>query len=81
MGYLRREIDAKGLLNTASDDDEKLEARICLGLDLAFSGKADQATEHLRWVKDHADPTGVGYALGLSALEKLERQNTRRAVP
>jgi len=49
--FLSGQIDEVQLLMLSEDDDKKLEARCCLGLDHLLKGRKDVFLQHLRWAR------------------------------
>ncbi len=72
LKYLRHEITVEQLLSEANDNGKMTEARAYIGIDLALSGKRQEALEHLRWVVTNGDRTFTEYPLAKSWLTKLE---------
>jgi lipoprotein NlpI len=70
--YLRGEITADALLATATDNDQRTEARAYAGLHLALSGQRNEALPHLRWVKDNGNKRFIEYILAVRELDRLE---------
>src|SRR5262249_26239873 len=70
--YLRHEIDAKALLDTACDNDKMTEARTDLGLDLMLTGRTDEAIEHFRWVQEHGNKDFGEYLIAVAELKRLQ---------
>jgi tetratricopeptide (TPR) repeat protein len=72
--FLRGDIDEPALLNLATDDDKRLQAHFCLGLDQALRGKKTEALAHFRWVKDHGNVERFEYLIAVAELERLEKK-------
>ena len=72
LKYLRHEISVEQLLSEANDNSKMTEARAYIGIDLALSGRRQEALEHLRWVVTNGDRTFTEYPLAKSWLTKLE---------
>ena len=75
--YLRRELSAEDLLKQAGNNDEQTEARAYLGYDLSLSGKLNEATPHLRWVKEFGNRNFVEYPLAVLELHRIEEAKTK----
>lgn len=74
--FLRREIDEKALLDQATDDEEKAEARCRLAFVQLLNGQTDQARESFQWVKDHRSSSRVETDLAAAELGRLEKKPT-----
>jgi lipoprotein NlpI len=72
LRYLRREITAQNLLTAAMNNDQMTEARAYLGMDLALSGKKEEALGHLTWVKEYGNRTFLEYVMAVTELKRLE---------
>ena len=70
LRYLRREIDAKALLATATDGDKRTEASTYLGLDLELAGKTSEAVEQFQWVKDYGNASFWEYPIAVAELDR-----------
>jgi tetratricopeptide (TPR) repeat protein len=70
--FLRREIDEPALLDLATDDGKRTEARCYLGVCHAAAGRTEEALTHLRWVKDHGTKTFTEYDIAVGLLARLE---------
>jgi len=71
LKYLRHEISAEQLLTEANDNDKLTEARTYIGIDLALSGRRQEALPHLRWVVANGNHRFTEYPLAKAWLEKL----------
>ncbi|MFL6210422.1 MAG: tetratricopeptide repeat protein [Pyrinomonadaceae bacterium] len=69
--YLQHRSTAAELLAAAQTDDDRIDARTCIGLALLFEGRSDEAAAHLKWVCDHAARGDVSYAYMLRQLKHL----------
>jgi len=74
LKYFRHEITAEQLLKEANDVGRKTEAQTYIGVDLALSGKREEALPYLRWVVTNGDRTFSEYGLASVWLKKLENQ-------
>ena len=72
LKYLRHEISAEQLLTEANDNGKMTEAQAYVGIDLALSGRRQEALAHLRWVATNGDRTFTEYPLAKAWLTKLE---------
>ncbi len=79
--YLRGDLAEKALLDAATDDDKRTEARTYLGLDLSLKGKPEEALPHLRWVQEHGNPAFVEYPIAVAELERIEGKVAETAQP
>jgi tetratricopeptide (TPR) repeat protein len=70
--YLQHRSTAAELLAAAQTDDDRIDARTCIGLALLFEGRADEAAAHLKWVCDHAAKGDVSYAYVRRQLKHLK---------
>jgi hypothetical protein len=71
--FLRGKIDEPALLNLATDDDKRTEARCFLGMDHALKERRDEALAHFRWVKEHGNAGSIEYTIAVAELERLEK--------
>ena len=53
------------------NNDQMTEARAYLGMDLALSGKKEEALGHLTWVKEYGDRTLLEYAMAVTEFKRL----------
>lgn len=74
LRYLLGELSTQALLNMAVDPDKKTEAQAYIGIDLAISGKRDEALSHLVWVKDNGNKGFVEYALAAAEFNRMGGQ-------
>jgi tetratricopeptide (TPR) repeat protein len=72
LKYLRHEISAEQLLSEAKDNGKLTEARTYIGIDLALSGRREQALPYLRWVANNGDRDFTEYPIAKAWLAKLE---------
>jgi tetratricopeptide (TPR) repeat protein len=72
LKYFRHEITGEQLLKEANDVGRKTEAQTYIGVDLALSGKREEALPYLRWVVTNGDRTFSEYGLASVWLKKLE---------
>lgn len=77
--YLRRELTSEELLKAASNNDEQTEARAYLGCDLSMNGKPDEATPHLKWVKEYGNRNFVEYPLAVLELHRIEEAKAKNS--
>ncbi len=71
LRYLHGEIEIAALLDLALDDDKKTEAQTYAGIDLALSGKPQEAVPHLVWVKDHGNKAFIEYILAATEFNRM----------
>lgn len=69
--HLLGELSTLALLNQATDDDKKTEAQAYAGINLALSGKREEALIHLRWVKDNGNRSFIEYALAAAEFNRI----------
>ena len=72
LDYACGRLGAPALLEAATDNARETEARTYIGLDLLYTGRADEAIPHLEWVREHGNSTFVEYHLALAELERFE---------
>ena len=70
---LRHEISAEELLSEAKDNGRLTEAHTYIGIDLALSGRRDEALPHLRWVVTNGERNFTEYPIAKYWLAKLDR--------
>jgi tetratricopeptide (TPR) repeat protein len=70
--FLRKEIDRKALLASATDNDKMTEAQVYLGLDSIVSGRSEEALPRLQWVKDNGTRSFIEYDIALAELDRIE---------
>ncbi len=71
LRYLQGELSAEALLDLAIDDDKKTEAQTYAGIDLALSGKPQEAAPRLVWVKDYGNKGFIEYILAATEFNRL----------
>ncbi|MBI3249646.1 MAG: tetratricopeptide repeat protein [Deltaproteobacteria bacterium] len=71
LRYLQGELSGQALLDLAVDDDKKTEAQTYAGIDLALSGKPQEAAPRLVWVKDHGNKGFIEYILAATEFNRL----------
>lgn len=69
--YLLHQSSAAGLMAAATNDDELIESRSFIGLDLLFEGRANEARGHLQWVHEHGVKSDYLYGYTLRQLNRL----------
>ena len=72
LKYFRHEVTAAQLMKEANDVGRKTEAQTYIGVDLALSGKREEALPYLRWVVTNGDRTFSEYGLASAWLKRLE---------
>ena len=70
--FLRGDLDEPGLLNLATDDGKRTEARCFLGLHHANRGRPAEALAHYRWVRQHGTPSFTEYGIAVAELDRLD---------
>jgi tetratricopeptide (TPR) repeat protein len=74
LKYFRHELTAEQLLAEANNNGKMTEARAYIGIDLALSGRQQEALAHLHWVVTSGDRTFTEYPLAQAWLTKLENR-------
>ncbi len=69
--YLKGEVTGDELLQLATDNDRKTEARTYMGMDLLLKGKKDEARIHFEWVKEYGNKRFFEYPLAMEELKRL----------
>jgi hypothetical protein len=69
---MRGEIAADALLSRAGNNDERTEAHAYIGVKAALNGRADEARQHLQWVKDRGSRHYVEYDMAIADLKRLD---------
>jgi tetratricopeptide (TPR) repeat protein len=69
--YLKGEISADELLQSATDNDNRTEAHAYAGMDLLLKGMNAEARTHLEWVRDYGDKRFFEYRLAIEELRRL----------
>jgi tetratricopeptide (TPR) repeat protein len=77
--YLLRKINARQLLMTARNNDQKTEAETYVGIDQYLSGQFKEAEIHLQWVKDNGNKKFEEYHMALAAIQLIKSQSQNRA--
>ena len=70
--YLKAELTADALLQSASDNDKKTEAHAYIGMNLLLTDKIDEAREQFEWVKEYGNKRFFEYALAMEELKRLK---------
>lgn len=71
IAYLRRELTADRLMQTAVTNNDKTEAHAYVGMDLLLTGRVEDAREHFVWVRDYGNKRFVEYTLALAELGRM----------
>jgi tetratricopeptide (TPR) repeat protein len=71
IAYLRRELTADRLMQTAVTNNDKTEAHAYVGMDLLLNGHVEEARAHFAWVRDYGNKRFVEYALALAELGRM----------
>ena len=72
VSFMRGEITADALLSRAANNDERTEAHAYIGVKEALNGRADEARQHLQWVKDRGSRHYVEYNMAIADLKRLD---------
>jgi tetratricopeptide (TPR) repeat protein len=72
LTYLRGQLSDSALLSRARNDAERTRARAYIGVTASIAGRAEDAVQHLVWVRDHGARTYVEYDMARAELARLE---------
>lgn len=72
LAYLHHDLSIQDLYKQAGDNSKIAKVHAYLGIQLALNGRRDEAIEHLRWIKDHANHQSQEYAISLTELRRIE---------
>ncbi len=81
LRYLRREIPAQHLLDSAYDTAKKTEARTFLALDRLQANDLTTAIANLRWVRDHGPAGSSATDLARAVLDRVDGSRAELARP
>jgi hypothetical protein len=70
--YLKAELTADELLQSAGDNDKKTEAHAYIGMNLLLTEKSDEAREQFQWVKEYGNKRFYEYALAMEEIKRLK---------
>jgi hypothetical protein len=68
---MRGELTVDRLMAVAASNDQKTEAHAYAGMELLLRGRADEAREHFRWVREYGNKRFVEYALAVAELSRM----------
>lgn len=72
---LNGDLTDEALIDQAGNDIQRAEAHAVLALDLLRRNKANEAREHLLWVRDHSTDRSIAADLARATLARLDRPN------
>jgi tetratricopeptide (TPR) repeat protein len=70
--YLKGELTADELLQSAGNNDKKTEAHAYIGMNLLLTDKSDEARTHFEWVKEYGNKRFFEYPLAMEELKRLK---------
>jgi len=70
--YLKGELTADELLQSAGNNDQKTEAHTYIGMNLSLTDKSDEARAQFQWVKDYGNKRFFEYPLAMEELKRLK---------
>ena len=69
--FLNGSMSGEALLDKASDNGERTEARYYVAVSLIDVGKREDARKHLEWIRDKGDRNYTEYSMALAELKRL----------